>query len=123
MNKVLVAGIGNILRRDEGIGVYLGQAIKAKNIPGVEVEEIGTESWQLFALVKNFSTVILLDALETAGPVGKVEVWQDFEIACPGVWNLHEKNFISEVALAKKLFGQPEEFYLLVCNRLIYDLD
>ncbi len=112
MKKILVAGVGNILRADEGVGVYLCREIKRKNILPVQSEEIGTESWRLFSLVKDFPIVVLLDAVEMSDVAGKVEIWRDCEICPPWPWSLHETNFPGEVALARKLYGRPREFYL-----------
>jgi len=112
MKKILVAGVGNILRADEGVGVYLSREIRRKNIPQVQTEEIGTESWRLFSLAKDFPIVVLLDAMEMSDVAGKVGIWRDCEICPPQPWSLHEVNFPGEVSLARRLYGKPREFYL-----------
>jgi hydrogenase maturation protease len=110
--SILVLGLGNVLMKDEGVGVHLCRYLKDRNLPGVQVEEIGTEAWRLMDTVEDFACVILVDALDTGGRAGQVEIWKDFELSGGSGVSLHEADFVSEVCLAKKLTGRPEEFYL-----------
>jgi len=67
----LILGVGNILLRDEGVGVHVVQAIEAQvaagdlALPeGVEVVDGGTLGLDLVDLMENRRKVVVVDAVE-----------------------------------------------------------
>jgi len=60
--KTLVVGIGNPLRRDDGLGWLLADAVRMKNPAGVEVRHELQLLPELAADVSRFDRVFLLDA-------------------------------------------------------------
>ena len=69
LKKFLVIGIGNPLRSDDGVGVYVAQDIEAKGLNGVEVWT--TQQLQVEDLERmlEFDRVILVDASMTGPPL------------------------------------------------------
>lgn len=74
MKKVLVLGIGNILLRDEGVGVHTAHTLlKHYSFPeGVEIMDGGTMGMELLSLIAQFNHVIFIDAVKTSSPPGTI---------------------------------------------------
>jgi hydrogenase maturation protease len=65
MNKrILIAGIGNLLLTDEGIGVHIIQELSRRKLPeNVELVDIGTASFDLLTFMEGKDKVIMIDAI------------------------------------------------------------
>jgi hydrogenase maturation protease len=77
MARVLVAGVGNVLRGDDGFGVRAAQALAADpRLPeGVKVIETGIGGMSLVQeLMDPYDALILLDACDRGGTPGRVFV-------------------------------------------------
>jgi hydrogenase maturation protease len=75
VERVLVAGIGNVLRRDDGFGPAVVQAIEASgNIPKqVHTLEMGIGGMDLvFELMNGYDALILIDAVDRGKPPGSL---------------------------------------------------
>lgn len=75
--RILVAGVGNVLRRDDGFGVETAQRLqRAGDLPeGVTVIETGIGGMSLVQqLLDGYDALIVLDAARRAGPPGTVYV-------------------------------------------------
>ena len=49
-SRALLLGIGNTLRRDDGVGIAVAKAIESRKLPGVDVVAIGGEELDLMEL-------------------------------------------------------------------------
>ncbi|MFA4915294.1 MAG: HyaD/HybD family hydrogenase maturation endopeptidase [Syntrophales bacterium] len=64
-SRILVAGIGNLLRKDEGIGVHLIHELEKFKLPaGVTLLDAGTGGISLIHLMEQASKVIFIDAAQ-----------------------------------------------------------
>lgn len=71
--KTLIAGIGNLLLTDEGIGVHVVRELLTKELgDDVEVTEIGTATFDLQKLMENKDKVIIVDGVLTDEPPGSI---------------------------------------------------
>jgi len=62
--KILIAGIGNLLLTDEGVGVHIIQELSRMKLPeNVELADIGTASFDLLTFMEGKDKAILIDAL------------------------------------------------------------
>ena len=70
--KILVLGVGNILRRDDGFGVRVLEYIKERyDVPsGVELFDGGTGGIALTSVIGEHKKVIILDAVSAGGVPG-----------------------------------------------------
>jgi len=109
---MLVLGIGNILMKDDGIGVYLSRDLAEKNISAIEVREIGSENWRIVSEMENFQKVILVDASRLGFSPGTTYFLKDFDIINTYPVSLHQDNFMADIFLYKQKYGIPEEIYL-----------
>ncbi|MBI3966220.1 MAG: hydrogenase maturation protease [Chloroflexi bacterium] len=75
--RVLVAGVGNVLRGDDGFGLSVVQALAAAgDLPaGVRIVEIGTGGIGLVhELMDRYDALIVVDAVDRAGAPGALYV-------------------------------------------------
>lgn len=75
--RVLVAGVGNVLRCDDGFGVVVAQRLRGRNdLPaGVRVIETGIGGMSLVQeLLDRYDALVVLDAVRCAGQPGTLYV-------------------------------------------------
>lgn len=72
--KALVLGIGNILMTDEGLGVRALEAVRDgyRLPPGVRCVDGGTMGLALLESIKEFPSVIIIDALRSGSKPGTI---------------------------------------------------
>ena len=71
--KILIAGIGNLLFTDEGFGVHVIRQLRQKNLPpNVELIDLGTSTFNLAGLMEGKDKVILVDAIASEEPPGTI---------------------------------------------------
>jgi len=73
VSGVLVAGVGNIFRSDDGFGVEVARRLTARGglPPGVEVADIGIRGVHLaYQLLDGYAGLLLVDAVHRDGPPG-----------------------------------------------------
>lgn len=89
--KILIAGLGNVLLRDDGIGVHAVRKIAEDPPPGAVAVEVGTAVLDALHLIEEAERVIAIDAVEAGGAPGTVYSFsiEDAE-ARSGPVSLHE---------------------------------
>lgn len=113
---VLVLGVGNILLRDEGVGVRVIETLRRANLPPeVELYDGGTIGADLLDVIADRRKVIVIDA-----------VLGDFEPGCvlrmtptnlapreqPGA-SLHDFGVLETLTLARQMNAEPKEVVLI----------
>lgn len=69
----LIAGMGNLLLTDEGIGVHVARELMKMDLAeGVEVVDVGTAIFDLAALIEGKDKVIVVDACLSGAPAGTI---------------------------------------------------
>ncbi len=70
--RTAILGVGNLLMKDEGIGVHVARACEQLRLPeNVEVIDGGT-SIELASLVEGFDRLIVIDAALAGGKPGEI---------------------------------------------------
>jgi len=110
--RVLVVGIGNILLRDEGVGVRVIEAMRGTALPDdVELLDGGTSGADLIDFIADRQKVIVIDAVRTDGPPGSVyrfgpeDLMQD---AAPAL-SLHQLGLLETLRMARHMNCSPGE--------------
>jgi hydrogenase maturation protease len=70
--RVLVIGIGNPLRGDDGVGRIVAQCLREQNIPGLRVLEHEGETTWLMEVWEGADTVFVVDAISSASAPGTI---------------------------------------------------
>lgn len=103
--RKLVLGVGNPILSDDGVGIHVARALKARNLPGVEVEELPAGGLELLDMVLGFDKVVIVDAIQTKGGVpGQIHILEeaDFERAVHGS-SPHGINIATALAMGRKI--------------------
>ena len=124
MSPILVAGIGNIFKGDDGFGVAVAQRMAARPVPaGVTVKDFGIRGLDLtYALLDGYAAVILVDTARRGEPPGTVYVIEPeaSAIADPQPEDLllspHELDPVRVLRLAAALGGQCRRVVLVACE-------
>jgi hydrogenase maturation protease len=62
--KILVAGVGNLLFSDEGLGVHVIRELSKRSLPQeVELADVGTATFELTRLMNGKDKVVIVDAI------------------------------------------------------------
>jgi hydrogenase maturation protease len=102
---MIVAGLGNMLAGDDGVGGHVAALLAADpRLPScVEAAAVGTDLLRLGPRLVGRRHVVLLDALLEPGAVGAVRVWRDsadFELAQPHAHRLSAPQALALLRLA-----------------------
>ncbi len=69
----LVLGMGNILLKDDGLGVWLIRELQKKELPeGVQALEVGIDLFAAAYLLRGSSRVLVIDAVRGGGEPGTI---------------------------------------------------
>ncbi len=69
---ILVIGIGNEYRSDDGVGLVVARELRAKNLPGMLVTESSGDGATLMEVWEAASAVILIDAASSGAAPGTI---------------------------------------------------
>jgi hydrogenase maturation protease len=72
MSRYAVIGIGNLLKRDDGVGVHAIRYLRGKLPPDVDLVEGGTYSLNLLPFLEKREKVIFIDGIDAQAEPGAV---------------------------------------------------
>jgi hydrogenase maturation protease len=70
--RIVIAGVGNLVLRDDGVGVHAVRALQENPIPGVELVDIGTAILHGLPLIETAERVLVIDAVKGGQPAGTI---------------------------------------------------
>ncbi len=114
--STLVVGIGNILLKDEGVGVRAVEAMMSLEWPEtVELLDGGTSGADLLDHVANRRKVIVVDAVDADAPPGTVLRFSGEDLARREGerFSLHELGLLEILAMARQLGCAPREVVII----------
>ncbi|MEN3203796.1 MAG: hydrogenase 3 maturation endopeptidase HyCI [Atribacterota bacterium] len=81
--KTVLVAVGNPLRRDDGVGVYIGEEIGRRGLPFFSVVLAGFAPERVFddILREHPAKVVFIDAASFGGKPGEIRVLEEEEIA------------------------------------------
>ncbi len=113
---VLVLGIGNILLRDEGVGVRVIEMLQTMELPSmVEVCDGGTAGVDLLDVLADRRKVIVIDAALADEPPGTVVRLAPGDITPehPVTLSLHQVGLLEALKMTKLMGCAPENVVIL----------
>ena len=111
-SKIVVLGMGNLLLKDEGIGVHVAQRLMERELPpDVEVMDGGTAGFALLDEIKYRKMVIVIDAVMAGEPPATIYRFgtEDIEVKPKTVISLHEVDFANILSFSDMLGERPED--------------
>jgi hydrogenase maturation protease len=94
--RVLLAGLGNLLLMDDGVGVHAVKLLQSNLPAGILAVEVGTAVLDALHLFEWADKIIAVDAISAGGPPGTL-----YQIALPDIdtppmqQSLHELNLLA----------------------------
>lgn len=121
--STLVLGIGNVLLRDEGVGVHVVRAMEDRPLPpDVELLDGGTSGADLLDVISERDRVIVVDALDADVPPGTILRMAPEDLAGPATSvSLHEFGIGETLAAAGQLKCAPREVTIIAIKP--WDID
>ncbi len=124
MSGILVAGVGNIFKGDDGFGVEVAQRLARRQLPlGVKVVDFGIRGIDLtYALLDGYRCAVLVDAMQLGEQPGTVTIVEPEQPPdeTPGTAELlispHDLDPVKVLRLVKALGGACERVLLVACE-------
>lgn len=107
---VLVIGVGNDFRRDDGAGVEVIRRLEELHLPGVQVEEQSGEGVALMSAWEGRENVILIDAVSSGASPGVIHFLNPSEKELPSEffhYSTHAFSVAEAVEMARVLGKLP----------------
>jgi hydrogenase maturation protease len=121
--RILVLGLGNILLKDEGIGVHVAQELQRMALPcNVEVIDGGTAGLDVLLLAQGVEKLVVIDALRAGKEAGtiykaqlKLEDYDELEQIFRGgnKISLHQAGLIDALAAVRRTGCAPKEIVII----------
>jgi hydrogenase maturation protease len=117
---MLVIGCGNRDRSDDSAGVMVAERVRDL---GVNAETCTGESLELIEAWSRADDVILVDAVETGAPVGKVWLWDGGQVTVRGSISIstHGYGVAEAIKLARVLDRLPKRLRVFGIEGRLFD--
>jgi hydrogenase maturation protease len=106
--KVIILGVGNLILKDEGVGVHAVKEIENRGLPeGVEAIDGGTATMDLLSVIHESEKIIVIDALSSGGEPGTIYRCfpEDLMDADERPLSLHQVELLDVLLMARQLGG------------------
>jgi hydrogenase maturation protease len=118
MGSVIVAGIGNLLLTDEGVGVRVVQALQARaeEFPEVEFLDLGAAGMALLHVLAGRRKAVIVDCAfmgEAPGTISRLSPEEVRSVKGLTGFSLHEGDLLQVLELARTLGQTPDEVVVL----------
>ncbi len=123
--RVLIAGVGNLLRQDDGFGVVVAQRLAPMSLPaGVVARDYGIRGVHLaFELLSGVGTLLVIDALARGADPGTLCLFEpaldDVEGAAAG--DAHGMDLPQVFASVRSMGGELPRVLLVGCEPAVLD--
>ena len=119
--KILVAGVGNELRRDDGVGAAVVSRIVEMELDkelNIRAQNFGQNLNALLLALRDCHAAVIVDAVEGSGNPGDIYVIElsDIETGKPEVFDFHDADLRKFIELGKSLGVLPETMYIVGCH-------
>ena len=114
--KTLVLGVGNLLLKDEGVGIHVVRALEKAPLPaGVDVLDGGTGGLHFLHWLDAYERIILIDATLDDRPAGSVRLVRPrYASDFPPLMSAHEIGLRDMIAALHLVGRFPETDLLLI---------
>lgn len=112
VQDILILGIGNILLKDEGVGVHVVKKLKEFSLPdNAEVIDGGTAGLDLIDFLANRKKVIVIDAVKAGEKPGTIYrlTEKNLNIKPKAIMSFHEIDFLHALYMSEVMGNKPEE--------------
>ncbi|MHB8069326.1 MAG: hydrogenase maturation protease [Desulfobaccales bacterium] len=122
--RILIAGLGNLLLMDDGVGVHAVQELQKNPPAGAVVAEVGTAVLNALHLLEWADKVLAIDAMQAGGRPGTVYACGTEDVAKGGIQaSLHELNLLAALDFLKAKTKPEIVIFGVEPERIDYGLD
>jgi hydrogenase maturation protease len=127
VKRVLIAGIGNILLGDDGVGPYVLRLLEVSYSfdEGVVLEDLGTPALDFIDHIAGLDALIVIDSVDNRKPAGTITLYRndDLKRNAPAVrMDTHSPAITESLLAAEVFFGvSPREILLVGVSAASYD--
>ncbi len=116
-DNILILGLGNILMRDEGVGVKVVEYLQDKPLPEyVTILDGGTGGFHLLSIIQTYKRVIIIDATIGGEIQEEIKVLKPrFASDFPKTLTSHEIG-LKDLIESAELLGELPEISLIAIN-------
>jgi hydrogenase maturation protease len=110
IRNTLILGIGNILRKDDGVGIHVINKLKEKDLSSdVRLLDGGTAGLDLLTHLEDVDRLIIVDAMLTADNPGTINVFPADELNSEKhSFSGHSHNITDIIDMSAALWKRPE---------------
>jgi hydrogenase maturation protease len=110
--RILVAGLGNLLLKDDGVGVHAVRALQLDPPPGALIVEVGTAVLDALHLLEWADKILAVDAMAAGGAPGTAYCFGIGDVSQSDVRaSLHELSLINALHMVNR--NAPPDIVLL----------
>lgn len=116
VQDILILGIGNILLKDEGVGVHVVNKLKEMPLPeNVEVIDGGTAGLDLTDFIANRKKVIVIDTVKAGEKPGTIYrlTEKNLKIKPKAIMSFHEIDFLDALYMSEVMGEKPDETVII----------
>ena len=126
MARLTVLGIGNILMRDEGVGVRVMEAVRdSRHWPGdIEFIDGGAGGLNLLNVLEAAERLVVFDSAEMKLPAGEFRIVTPQQVRDEPAEHrvtLHDMPFIETLTLVGRFFHRPDDVRILAIQPAVVD--
>lgn len=125
--RVLILGIGNTLRGDDGLGVHIVRQMEESGtrLPaGIDLLDGGTAGFDLLGLIEGYDKIVIVDALRTDDRPGSIYRFTPEHAAGQRArFSLHEVGIMEVIRMLRILDRDPEIEFVGIVPENISDID
>ena len=113
--RIVIVGVGNLLLRDEGIGIHCARVLQEMELPAnVEVIDGGT-SPDLISYVNKGDKLVIIDAVKAGAEPGAVYRFTpaDLDQQHQGLLSLHELGLMESLYMMRLGGNEPRETVII----------
>lgn len=115
--NVVVIGLGNGYRRDDGVGPVIAAAVDERALPGVRVVNQIADSLSLLEAWSGAALAVLVDAaISSRSAPGRVRLCALSEVTGPRVLSSHGLDVSGALALGRALDRLPAQLVILTVD-------
>jgi hydrogenase maturation protease len=129
VNRILVAGIGNIFFGDDTFGLAVVQELKRSELPsGVEVRDFGIRGYDLaFTIMEGYTATILVDTTTRGNRPGTLYLIEPSQTDLAELQAVipdgHSLGPVQVIQLVRSLGGQIPSLYLVGCEPAVLETE
>ena len=127
MKRILIAGIGNVLLGDDGVGPYVLHQLEnsCSFEAGVTLEDLGTPALDFIDHIAGLDALIVIDSVDNGKTPGTITLYRKADLArCPTSVRMdtHSPAITSSLAAAEIFYGaSPAEILLIGISAQSYE--